>query len=272
MEDLNKNQIILLTILISFVTSIATGIMTVSLLMEAPVEVTQTINKVVEKTIETVTTPTEIVRETNGKKEVVTVVVSEDDRVVSAIDKNTNSIFRIRARNKGLGVDNFYGIGIVVSKDGLIATDKKPISEVMEYVAINSSGKEIPLVYVQSPDKKSQIGFFLAKPKDKYVFSPSSLAGSDAKLGQSVIAIGGDEVNSVATGKVTTLNTLSVSTTTKIITSIETDLSSKDLVYGGPLLSLSGEVLGISSSDFSSARIFIPSSVLKTEVSLIKIN
>ncbi len=272
MEDLNKNQIILLTILIAFVTSIATGIMTVSLLMEAPVEVTQTINRVVEKTIETVTTPTEIVRETNGKKEVVTVVVSEDDRVVSAIDKNTSSIFRIRSRSKELGIDNFYGIGIVVSKDGLIATDKKPISEVMEYVAVNSAGKEIPLVYVQSPDKKSQISFFLAKPKDKYIFTPISIASSDAKLGQSVIAIGGDSVNSVSVGKITTLNTYNTSSTTKAISSIEADVSSKDLVYGGPLLSLSGEVLGVSSSDFSSTKIFIPASILKTEVSLIKVN
>jgi diacylglycerol kinase len=85
MEDLNKNQIILLTILISFVTSIATGIMTVSLLMEAPVEVTNTINRVVEKTIETVTP--EIVNNSKQTKEVVTVVVSEDDKVVSAIEK-----------------------------------------------------------------------------------------------------------------------------------------------------------------------------------------
>ena len=43
-DDLNKNQIILLTLLISFVTSIATGIITTSLLQEAPVEVTRNIN------------------------------------------------------------------------------------------------------------------------------------------------------------------------------------------------------------------------------------
>jgi uncharacterized membrane-anchored protein YitT (DUF2179 family) len=55
MEDLNKNQIVLLTLLVSFVTSIATGIMTTSLLQVAPVEVTRNINRIVEKTIETVT-------------------------------------------------------------------------------------------------------------------------------------------------------------------------------------------------------------------------
>lgn len=270
MDDLNKNQIILLTILISFVTSIATGIMTVSLLMEAPVEVTNTINRVVEKTIETVT-PENTNNNIKQTKEVVTVVVSEDDKVVSSIDKNSQSIVRIRSRNKELGVDNFYGIGVVINKDGLIVTDKKVVSEVMDYVAITSTGFEIPLVSI-SANKKSEVGFFLAKPKEKYNFVPSVLSSSDPKLGQSVIAIGGDSVNSISTGKITTINTLENSTTTKIITSIETDVSSKDLVSGALLISLSGDILGITLSDFSSFKIFIPAYVIKREASLIKIN
>ena len=53
-EELNKTQIILLTLLISFITSIATGIVTVSLMNQAPKVVTDTVHKVIEKTVERV--------------------------------------------------------------------------------------------------------------------------------------------------------------------------------------------------------------------------
>ena len=51
MEHLTKQQIILLTLLVSFVTSIATGIVTVSLINQAPANTTNTIERVIENTV-----------------------------------------------------------------------------------------------------------------------------------------------------------------------------------------------------------------------------
>jgi len=51
-KDLNKSQLILLAILLSFITSIATGITTVTLLEKAPQSVTVPINRIVRQTVE----------------------------------------------------------------------------------------------------------------------------------------------------------------------------------------------------------------------------
>jgi len=51
-KDLNRSQLILLALLLSFVTSLATGITTVTLMQQAPDSVTIPITKVVRETVE----------------------------------------------------------------------------------------------------------------------------------------------------------------------------------------------------------------------------
>lgn len=51
-KELNKSQLILLAILLSFVTSIATGITTVTLMQQAPTSVTAPITQIVKQTVE----------------------------------------------------------------------------------------------------------------------------------------------------------------------------------------------------------------------------
>src|SRR3989344_4530765 len=53
-KDLNKAQLILLAVLLSFVTSIATGITTVTLMQQAPASVTVPVTRIVRETVEKV--------------------------------------------------------------------------------------------------------------------------------------------------------------------------------------------------------------------------
>ncbi len=270
MEDLNKNQIILLTLLISFVTSIATGIMTSSLLQQAPLEVTRNINRIVEKTIETVT-PATIT--TPAQKEVTTVVVKEEDLVIDSINKNAKSLVRIKIKSSGVDSTSFYGIGIVISKDGIIAADRKFMAEGDVYIATMNDGKEFPLTIMGG---SKQTNFILFKvnqgddvtEKTAYQFSPATLSEAEPKLGQTVIALGGQEENAVSVGRIISLDIKDStvgSTTTKYLASINTDVATKDLVDGSPILNLSGDLVGFRLSD-EAVKTFIPSSILKKEL------
>lgn len=268
MEDLNKNQIVLLTVLISFVTSIATGIMTTSLLQEAPVEVTRNINRIVEKTIETVTTPTTIL--TEGKKEVTTVIVKEEDLIVDSINKNVKSIVRIEEKDSFANTTSFYGMGLVVSKEGLILADRKTINSANVYTAIMSDDTKIVL---SATGVEKQTNFIMFKPvvaeePSKYVYTPATISDVEPKLGQTLIAVGGNTTNTIAIGRALTLNTKDLTvgtTTTKYLSTIDTDLPTKDLLNGSPLFNLSGDVVGIKPSS-DAGKIFVSSVVLKREI------
>ena len=56
-EELSKAQLLLLTVMVNFIVSIATGVLTVSLLDQAPIQVSQGVNRVVERTIQTIASP-----------------------------------------------------------------------------------------------------------------------------------------------------------------------------------------------------------------------
>ena len=204
MEDLNKNQIILLVLLISFVTSIATGIMTTALLQEAPIEVTRNINRIVEKTIETVTTPTNIT--TPGQKEVTTVVVKEEDLIMSSIDKNVKSIVRITEKDSVTGVVNFFGLGLVINKEGFIVADRKMMTVGNTYSVKMSDDTEFSLA-PQNLDKQTNFAMFkVVKPeKSTYNFVSATLADNEPKLGQTLTSLSGETNNSVSVGRVVSL-------------------------------------------------------------------
>ena len=279
MENLTKHQIILLTLLVSFVTSIATGIVTVALMNQAPVGVVQTINRVVEKTIETVTPPQKEI-ETVVKE---TVTVNPEDQIVKAVAENSKNIVRIYRTNtdptSNSGSMVFVGLGAVVTEDGMVATDNSLIFDGGKYFTTTSdnkltdlsiaravSGEQIALLKIQN-DSKNPISF-----------SKVSISNNDLKLGQTVIYMGGETKDSVSTGIVSSLSAKEIklgknSTSTPVDTSTSTsEISAKistietsipsNFISGGLLLNLSGELVGINTiyMDTSKTNLFTPSS------------
>ena len=269
MEDLNKNQIILLTLLVSFVTSIATGIMTVSLLQQAPVEVVRNINSIVEKTIEKVTPASPLI--TTQNKEVTTIIVKEEDSILSTIDKNLKSLIRIIVKDPA-GIESFYGIGIVTNKDGTISAHNKTVYPGSTYKGKWNDEMEMSLTLL-SADENTNFLLFKANKAEKtnYTFVPATIGDIEPKLGQTVISLGGDTINAVSVGRVVSLTMKDMTvgtTTTKYLSAINTDVSAKDIVDGSPLFNLSGDLVGIDISG-NESKSFVPVSLLKKELLLL---
>jgi S1-C subfamily serine protease len=274
MENLNKNQFILLVLLVTFVTSIATGIMTFSLLQQAPVEVTRTINQVVEKTIDEVSPATTGILSTTStqpEKVTTTVVVNEDDQVISAINKNLQSVVRIEESDPSSGTTNFFGVGVVVTKDGQIVTARQTVTAGNTYAAVMPDNTTIELNPVGVDKSTSFLLFVPLQATTTVQFTPAVFASADPQLGQTVVMLGGDTTNAVGVGRVISLDTKVVtvaSTTAKIISSIETDVPTKDLVSGSPLFNLSGDIVGFEMAGDAS-KIFTSVNIMKRELPIL---
>lgn len=247
MEDLNNTQLILLTLLVSFVTSIATGIITTSLLQEAPAEITQTINRVVEKTIERVVPEETVSGSGKPVERVETVVVKEEDLIIEAIEENTATIARIRydTRND----DNvLYGLGFLVSDKVLVADFTQGFNDNNDFRAIFPGDVTVGLKFLAQDEASNLVFFEVMRESATPTLTSSALSGSVPQLGQTVIAIEGGERNVVGVGRITGLPAVANPEGEESVIGFETDILRKTGVYGGPLINLSGEVVGINIS------------------------
>jgi len=229
MEDLNKSQVILLAILVSFITSMATGITTVSLMQEAPVSVTQTINRVVERTVEKVIPGSTTIRE-------VSKVISVDDLVVEAVRKASPSVVTLYRTESTSTQPGFFVTGnFIVTTDSGAHTDTS-------YILKDKDDASIALKFVKA-DEKNALAVYtpLISAGSKTSFSAIAFSKGEAMPGQTSIALStdgsGDRVLSVGiitnvAGSTTTDQTLR---TTAITTAS----------VGGPLIDIHGELIGV---------------------------
>ncbi len=237
LEKLTKHQIILLTLLVSFVTSIATGIVTVSLMNQAPSGVTRIINQIVERTVETVA-PSNQGAAAGGTQ--TTVVVKDDDLTAQSIAAAQKAIVRFVAR----GGDELVARGIIVEARGTALTDRGALTSygTERFDAILSSGERVPAV-LRSPDSGGPIAIVDIIVGTSTGFTPALVGKvSDVKLGQSVIRIGGVGSDTVGVGVIASLPSGA--------STLEASVASE--TPGSVLMTLFGEVIGITTTNSQS--------------------
>ena len=229
MQDLNKSQLILLAILISFVVSIATGITTASLMEQAPSSVTVPINRIVKQTVEKI-------QQVEGKTTMQTVVIKEEDLVVDAIAKNVLAGFSITKEMTDENLKTIEvsaGRGLVISKEGLMVADANLVGEKGVYYVKNDSGK-FKADFV-SVDKGGFSFLKIGAPldeKNKVNFTVPDFGDLDKiKIGQKILMVGGSISSFIFDGNK------------------DLKFSNLKINAGGMVLDLDGEVLGVVLSD-----------------------
>lgn len=238
-EQLTKHQIILLTLLVSFVTSIATGIVTVSLMDQAPAGVTRVVNQIVEHTVERVVPQNQGAAVATVTEK--TVVVKDDDLAAQSIAMVQQGIIRIVAK----GGDTLLARGILTSQDGRGLTDQSALAaaDTKEFEAMLPGGERVALTIV-SQSTTTPLAVVQVALSTTTNITPVALADvGKISLGQSVIRISGVGNDTVASGVVAMIPKTSDGTKPTVV-----QASISSATPGSIIITIFGEVVGITTA------------------------
>ncbi len=247
-EKLNKNQIVLLVLLVSFVTSIATGIVTVTLMDQAPPGITQTINRVVERTVETVE---KVVVDDTGKTVIEEVVISEENAIADAVALASPSLARLYV-DGAEGVEIFSALAFPVPEYGVLVTDAGSVLVDGVYSARDEAGNTFEARVIAEDITSGVAVLEIISEGATLPIIPFGNEGN-FRLGQRIIALGGSESNEIASGMIVSDPTVSP---------FATDISRGSRFAGGMALTIGGNIAGMIRSQEGNVVIIAPSSIL----------
>jgi S1-C subfamily serine protease len=238
-EQLTKSQIVLLTLLVSFVTSIATGIVTISLVDQGPPAIAQTVNRVIERTIQAAAPQSAAVAVTQEK----TVIVNESDLIAQAITQVSPSVVRVYAPGTATS-STFLSLGVVLSSIGYIATDESAIGDATDLSVALPNGTTVS-AHVAARDDASGIAYVAAATSSgaqAVAWSPVKLSTQPPILGGNTVTLSGETVARVGNGLISSIAKGDPGTPTVI----DTAIPGSAVMKGSPLISTDGTVLGLS--------------------------
>jgi hypothetical protein len=240
-EDLSKTQLLLLTVLVNFVVSIATGILTVSLLDQAPANVSQTVNRIVDHTVETISTPIQVA--TTAVKPT-PAAPSGEQLLTTAISAGVN---RTAIIHKGTSTTTAaVATGVFMPQQRAVATVLTAALP-KEATVVFANGMSAQATLSKTGNGVAIYGFAdAATLPDAPAANP--VAFGDLKPGQTVIAITKD--NAALTGIIS-----KVDPAAGILTSLT------NIPLGAAAVSLSGAILGIQGP---TPGVFLPSDSITT--------
>jgi hypothetical protein len=278
MEELNKQQLILLALLVSFVTSIATGIVVVALLQGSPNgnPVIQTINKVIERTT------------SNPEKVTDQILVRDIDLVKSVVGKSTGSLVTFFEQTDGVNKEIPVS-GFLVDDDGMIVTSKNIDMYVQAGNVVVKYNNIFFKVQSLAVTGEREITFLkITLPvleTDKVLvtkdfFKPLAFASKEKiVLGSSVVGFDSTGGVQVATGIISRIKNSSIADKDGVLKEsgtqyLYTNFAMGTSALGGPVTLLNGTVAGIIISETSSVSTTLSSekiqealnTVIKTSV------
>jgi len=241
MEHLTKQQIVLLTLLVSFMTSIATGIVTVSLINQAPSGTTNTIERVIQDTVAQALPSSNLAAIGQG--------ASTESSLAMAIDAVDKSIVKIDEYGVAGSVS---GLGVIVSKRGTVMTDKSTIAGLNDEAITYPDGTSYRAVVIQAQLNGDLVFLAPLIPADQASstsFRPISIANFP-KLGETVASLGGTDAGVLGLGVVDGIDTSGASSSPY---AVSTTIAPGKVILGSPLFDISGSLIGLRTSSLASA-------------------